>query len=108
VYVCLQFCSSANKSFLAAINTDADTLLHKYQEMAAAALKSSWKSFLFYKSSLFVSSIVTLRLQIEFKIIQRLFQRVHRLPVEFSFAKYTSYLFKVRVQLHSLLNICSL
>lgn len=90
----LQFCSAADKSFLVAIAADSEALYSQYQAMQAAG---KWESYLFHKSTFWGSGMVSLRTQIEFKIIQRLFLRIHKLPSEFSFQKYSSHLFKVEL-----------
>lgn len=99
----MQFCSVADTSFSAAATANVNILYAKYQEMLAL---SNWESYLFHKSSLWGSTLVSLRTQIEFKIIQRLFLRTHKLPAEFNFARYSSHLFKVKFVRACLIFIC--
>ncbi len=91
-----QFCIVAQKKFFTALLIPVQQLLDTYNNTIMLN-SGSWQHYWFHKSSLWSTSLHSFRNQIEFKIISRLFFKMHHLPIEFNFAKYCAHLFKVTI-----------
>ena len=88
----VSYASVSEKRYLAAMRTSSLELLAQYKSAKCDAFKWWW----FHHGSPFLPAFPTFRLDIEFRIIERLFISQHRLSHEFNFAHYVNKLFKVR------------
>lgn len=89
----VSYASVSGKRYLAAMRTSSVELLTQYKSIKENPLKWWW----FHHGPSFLPVFPAFRLDIEFRIIERLFISQHRLSHEFNFAHYVNALFKVSV-----------
>ena len=88
----VSYASVSGKRYLAAMRTSSLDLLMKYKSIKTQPAKWKW----FHYGSSLLPVYPPFRLDIEFRIIERLFISQHKLSHEFNFAHYVNALFKVR------------
>jgi hypothetical protein len=88
----VSYASTSGKRYLNALRTSSEKLLKRYKKMADNPRESWW----FHHGHSLLPAYPSFRVDIEFRIIERLFISQHKLSPEFNFANYVNALFMVR------------
>ena len=87
----VSYATVSGKRYLAAMRTSSADLLTQYKSLQSHPYKWWW----FHYSPSALPVYPSIRFDIEFRIVERLFIYQHKLPADFNFAHYVNDLFKV-------------
>jgi hypothetical protein len=94
----VSYATTSGKRYLTALRTSSHKLLKQYKKMSNNPKQWWW----FHHGHTLLPAYPSFRVDIEFRIIERLFISQHKLSPEFNFANYVNALFMV-----SLIHLCS-
>ena len=89
----VSYATVSGKRYLAAMRTSSADLLTQYKSLQSHPYKWWW----FHYSPSALPVYPSIRFDIEFRIVERLFIYQHKLPADFNFAHYVNDLFKVSI-----------